>query len=120
MKSRSNNSNKTEKKMFDAKTVINNSSLETGCDLCLQRLSHKSTEKLNKKTQSSKTQNYFWKQTFSKITTDLGLQQKQRIKFQHLRKPVGPVSHETKSRAHKKSIFIKKTKLQTILQHDNV
>ena len=37
MKSRSNNSNKTEKQMFEAKTVIIYNSLETGCDLCLQR-----------------------------------------------------------------------------------
>ena len=33
-----NNSNQAEKQMFGAKTVINYSSLETGCDLCLQRL----------------------------------------------------------------------------------
>ena len=45
MKSRSNNCNKAEKQMFEAKTVIKYSSLETGFDLCLQRLSYKSTEK---------------------------------------------------------------------------
>ena len=36
MKSR-NSSNKAEKQMFEAKFVTNYSSLETGCDLCLQR-----------------------------------------------------------------------------------
>ena len=33
MKSRSNSSNKTEQQIFEAKTVINYSSLETDCDL---------------------------------------------------------------------------------------
>ena len=50
IKSRSNSSNKAEKQMFEAKTVINYSSLKTSCDLCLQRLSYKSTEKVLKKT----------------------------------------------------------------------
>ena len=36
MKSRSNNSIKAVKQSREAKTVINYSSLETGCDLCLQ------------------------------------------------------------------------------------
>ena len=46
MKSRSNNCNKAEKQIFESKSVIKHSSLETVCDLCLQRLSYKSTEKL--------------------------------------------------------------------------
>ena len=46
MKSHSNNSNKAEKQTFENKTVINYSSRETGCDLCLQRQSYKSPEKL--------------------------------------------------------------------------
>ena len=46
MKSRSNNSNKAENQMFEAKTVINYRSLETGCDLRLQKLSYKSIERL--------------------------------------------------------------------------
>ena len=40
--------------MFETKTVINYSSLETLCDLCLQRLSYKSTEKLFKKDKAQK------------------------------------------------------------------
>ena len=49
MKFRSNNIEKAEKQMLEAKTILNYSSLETGCDLCLQRLSCKSIEKLLKK-----------------------------------------------------------------------
>ena len=49
MKFRSKKIDKAEKQMLEAKTVINYSSLETGCDLCLQRLSCKSIEKLFKK-----------------------------------------------------------------------
>ena len=54
MKSRSNHSNKAEKPMFEAETVINYSSLKTGCDLCLQRLSYKSIEKLFEKYKTQK------------------------------------------------------------------
>ena len=50
MKSRSNNSNKAEKQMIEAKTVINHSLMKTGCDLSLQRLSYNSIEKLFKYT----------------------------------------------------------------------
>ena len=75
MKSRNNNINKAQKQMFEVKSVISYSLLETGCDLCLQRLSYKPIEKILK-IQSSKTQNYSRKQTFSKITLDLRLQQK--------------------------------------------
>ena len=59
MESRSNNSNKAEKQMFEAKTVINYSSHEKGCDLCLQRLSYKSTEKLLKKDKAQKPEIIF-------------------------------------------------------------
>ena len=55
MKSCGYNSNKAEKQMFEAKTVKRCSSLETGCDLCLQRLSYKSIEKLFKKYKAQKT-----------------------------------------------------------------
>ena len=48
MKSRSESSNKAGKQIIEAKTVINYSSMEMGRDLCLQRLSYKSTEKLFK------------------------------------------------------------------------
>ena len=56
MKSR-NSSNKAKKQIFEAKFVIilNCSSLETVCDLCVQRLSYKSTEIYLKKRRSSKT-----------------------------------------------------------------
>ena len=54
MKSRSNNSNKAEQKKFEAETVMNHSSLEMGLDMCLQRLSYKSTEKLFKKNNAQK------------------------------------------------------------------
>ena len=56
MKPRSNSSNKAKKQVFEAKIAISYSSLETSCDLCLKRLSNKSTEKLFKKRRSSKTQ----------------------------------------------------------------
>ena len=45
--------------MFEAKIVINYSSLETGCDLCLQRLRYKSAEKLFKKDEAQKKTNLF-------------------------------------------------------------
>ena len=54
MKSRSNRSNRAGKQMFEAKTVKKYSSLETGCNLCLQRLSNKSTEELFKKDEAQK------------------------------------------------------------------
>ena len=54
MKSPSNNSNKAEMQIFETKSVIIYSSLETGCDLCLRRLSNKSTEKLIKKDEAQK------------------------------------------------------------------
>ena len=52
MKSRSNNSNKAEKQRFEKKQSkrLNYISLDTGCDLCLQGLNYKSTEKYSKKT----------------------------------------------------------------------
>ena len=60
MKSRRNNSNKAEKQMFEAKIVINYNSLETGCDVCLQRETElKIDRKTILKRQSSKTQNCF-------------------------------------------------------------
>ena len=58
MKSRSNSCNKAEKQKFEATTVINYSSLETGCALCLQRLSSKSIEKLFLKDKAQKP-NFF-------------------------------------------------------------
>ena len=54
MKSRSNNSYRAEKQMFEAKIVLNHSSLETGCCLRLRRLSYKSTEKLFIKDKAQK------------------------------------------------------------------
>ena len=95
MGSCSKSSNKAGKQIIEIKTVINYSSLETGCKLCLQRLSYKSTQKVYKKDKT----------------------QKQRcLKFQHLRKPI---NNETNSRAHKNK-FIKKPKFQTILRPDTV
>ena len=66
MKFRSSNSNKVEKQMFESKTVLNYSSLETVCYLYLQRLSYKSIEKLLKKYKAQKpkiilTNRYFQK-----------------------------------------------------------
>ena len=49
MNSCSNSSNKAEKQIFEVETVLKYCSLETGCDLCLQQLSCKSTENLFKK-----------------------------------------------------------------------
>ena len=66
MKSRSNNSNKAENPMFEAKTVMNYSSMETGCELCLQRLRYKSTEKLFKKTKAQKPKIVFENGCFKK------------------------------------------------------
>ena len=53
------------KKKFQGEIVlrVNYSSLETVCDLCLQRLSYKPTEKLIKKT-IPKTKICFRKQNF--------------------------------------------------------
>ena len=58
MKSRSNSSNKDEKKAFEAKIDIKNFSLETCCGLCLQRLSYKSTEKRLKKNDDAQKPKY--------------------------------------------------------------
>ena len=66
MKSRISNSIKAEKQMFEAKTVINYSSLETGCDLCLQRLSFKSTENLFRKDKAQKPKIIFENRYFQK------------------------------------------------------
>ena len=54
MKSRSNSINNAEKQLFESETVIKYSLLEMVCDLCLQRLSYKSTEKLFKKNKAQK------------------------------------------------------------------
>ena len=54
MRPRSNSSNKAGKRIIEAKTVRNYSSPEMGCDLCLLRLSYKSTEKLFKKAETKK------------------------------------------------------------------
>ena len=48
MKSCINSSNKAENQMFETNIVTNCSPLETGCDMCLLRLSYKSAEKLFK------------------------------------------------------------------------
>ena len=45
---------------------INNSSLETGCDVCLQRLSYKSTKKINKNEEAQKPNYVFQKKHFQK------------------------------------------------------
>ena len=75
MRSRRNASNKGRKKINEAKTVISYSSLATGCDPCLQRLSYKSIENLFEKTKHKNPK------LFSKVTTALGLQQKTMDKF---------------------------------------
>ena len=59
MRSCSNRSNKTRKQTIEAKTGISYSSLETGCDLCLQRLSYKSSEKLIKKDEAQTPKSIF-------------------------------------------------------------
>ena len=69
---RSNSSSKAGKQIIEVKA-----SLETGCALCLQKLSYKSTEKLIKKDEARKPKlifvnNFFQKskQTYNKwITT---------------------------------------------------
>ena len=61
MKPRSNSSNKAKKQVFEDKIAINYSSLETSCDLCLKRLSYKSTEKLFKKKTKLKNPNLILK-----------------------------------------------------------
>ena len=74
MKSRSNSSNKAEKQVCEVKTVIKikYSSLKTGCDLCLERLSYKTTKKLFKKTDKAQKPKYvFKKPIFSKVITNL-------------------------------------------------
>ena len=120
MKSRSNNSNKAEKKMFEAKTVINYISLETGCDLCLQRLSYNLTGKIFKKNKAQKPKIIFENRYFQKPQQTKDYNKKRRFTFQHPRKPIGPVFNKIKSRAHKKKQIQKKPKLQTNLQHDTV
>ena len=127
MKSRS---NKAEKKMSEAKTVINYRSLETGCDLCLQRLSYKSSENYLKKTKLKDPKLFlktdiFNSQNTLKITTKSNGSQLEATeatetnKLQHLRKPIGSVNNETKWRAQKKQTH-KEAKTSTILQHDTV
>ena len=66
--SRSNNSNKTKKQIFEAKVFKSFSycSLETGCDLCPQRLIYKSNEKLNKKDEDQKLKFIFENKYFQK------------------------------------------------------
>ena len=68
MKSRRNGCNKAEKQMFEAKNVKKSiySSLETGCDLCLQRLSYKSTEK-QLESEAKKPKYIFENKYFQKI-----------------------------------------------------
>ena len=61
-----NDSNKAKQLMFEAKTVIDYRSLETGCDLCLQRLSYKSTEKLFQKDKAQKPNIVFENRYFQK------------------------------------------------------
>ena len=63
MTSGSNSNNKAEKKCLELKPLykLNYSSLGTGCDPCLQRLSYKSTEKLFKKVTKLKNPNVFEK-----------------------------------------------------------
>ena len=54
MKSLCNNCGKAEKQMFEAKIVIKYSSLGTGCDLCLQRVSYKSAKKIFRRDKAQK------------------------------------------------------------------
>ena len=60
--------------MIEAKTVVNYSSAETGCDMCLQGLIYKSTENLIKK--EAEKLKFIFENIFSKVIADLGLQQK--------------------------------------------
>ena len=79
IKPHDNSSNQAKRQMFEAKTVknLNYSSLEAGCDLCLQRLRYQSTEKLYKKvTKLKKLKIFFWKQVFPKSIKGLRFQQK--------------------------------------------
>ena len=113
LKSRSNSCSKAEKQKFEAKTVIKYSSLETVCDLCLQRLSYKSTEKLNF-FEKTKIENpiLLLKTDIPKSHNRLRITTKSNeLSFKNLRRPIGPVNNETTSRAHKKNKIIKKTKL---------
>ena len=66
MKSRSNNSNKAEKQMFEANNLINYSSMETGCGLWLKRLRYKSTEKLFEKDKAQKRKIIYENRYFQK------------------------------------------------------
>ena len=75
MRSGSSSSNKARKQINDAKTVIIISSMETGCYLCLQRLSYKSTEKLFKKDLAQKPK-FIFKNIFFKAKIELRLQHK--------------------------------------------
>ena len=91
MKSRRNNSNKAEKQMFKAAIIIHYSSLETGCDLSLRKLSYTSTKKLLKKYKAQKPKIIFENRYFQKSKKDKDNNKKRRNKLQHLRKPIGPV-----------------------------
>ena len=99
MRSRSNSSNKAGKKIIEAKTVFNYSSLETYFELRLQRLRYKSTEKLLKKTKI-KNPNLSLKTLFFKKHNRILISTKSdSYKFQHFWKRI---NNQTKSRAHKK------------------
>ena len=113
MKSLCNNCDKAEKQLFEAKTVINYSSLGTGCDLCLQRVSYKSAKNYLKMTKL-KNPNLFLKTDNFKIHNILRITTNSNgsnisTKYQH---------HMTLSNGPTKNKFINKPKHQTVLQHD--
>ena len=71
------------------------------CDLCLQRMSHKSTENYLKKEEAQKAKYVFENIYFQKSWKTKDLYQKWWNNLEHFRKPNGPVNSEAKSRPHK-------------------
>ena len=67
MKSGSISGHRAGKQMFETKIFKNFSSLETGCELCLQRLSYKSTEKLFEEDKAQKPKFIFENENFRNI-----------------------------------------------------
>ena len=68
MKSLRNSSNQAAKKILKLKPLnrLNYSSLETGCDLCLQSLRYKLTEKVFKEDEAQQTKFNFESKYFQK------------------------------------------------------
>ena len=85
--------------MFEAKTIIKYSSLETGCDLCLQRLSYKSIENYLKKYKAQKPK-FILENSFFQNSQQSHHYSKKRFEFQNIRKPIEAVNNEINSQAH--------------------